>query len=94
MTGSSIAVAGSSRRRASEVMRSLLVALLSLPIHAWRLVSPHLPRLCRYHPTCSAYALEALQKHGPVGGSWLAAKRLLRCHPFHDGGVDPVPPPR
>jgi len=50
-----------------------------------------LPNSCRYEPTCSQYALDALTEHGAVGGSWLALKRILRCHPFARGGYDPVP---
>ena len=54
-------------------------------------ISPFLPPSCIYTPTCSAYAEEALQKHGAVKGSVLAVKRILRCHPWHTGGYDPVP---
>jgi putative membrane protein insertion efficiency factor len=67
--------------------------VLMLPIRAWRLVSRYLPPRCRFHPSCSAYALEALERHGAVRGSWLAARRLSRCHPWHEGGIDPVPEP-
>jgi hypothetical protein len=63
-----------------------------LPIRAWRLVSVHLPPRCRFHPSCSQYALEALTVHGAARGSWLAIRRVGRCHPWHDGGLDPVPP--
>lgn len=56
-----------------------------------REVSPLLPPRCRYIPTCSEYALEAVEKYGAVKGSFLAAKRILRCNPFHKGGYDPVP---
>ena len=56
-----------------------------------RNISPLRKPCCRYIPTCSEYALEAVEKYGPWKGSWLALKRLLRCHPFHKGGYDPVP---
>ena len=56
-----------------------------------RRISPLRKPCCRYIPTCSEYALEAVEKYGPWKGSWLALKRLLRCHPFHKGGYDPVP---
>ena len=65
---------------------------LMLPIRGWRLISVHLPPRCRFHPSCSQYALEALTVHGAARGSWLATKRVGRCHPWHDGGLDPVPP--
>jgi putative membrane protein insertion efficiency factor len=71
-----------------------LTAALSLPIHAYRrLISPLLPPRCRFHPSCSQYALQALQLHGPVRGSGLALRRILRCHPLNPGGYDPVPEP-
>jgi len=56
------------------------------------LVSPMLGQNCRFYPSCSHYAVEALQLHGTVRGGWLALRRLGRCHPWNEGGVDPVPP--
>jgi uncharacterized protein len=54
-------------------------------------LSPILPSGCRYYPTCSRYGYEAIQKYGAIRGGWLAARRVLRCHPFSPGGYDPVP---
>ena len=66
------------------------IALAAVRLYR-RAISPWLPRSCRYYPTCSAYAIEAIEKYGFVHGSLLATKRILRCHPFHSGGYDPVP---
>jgi uncharacterized protein len=69
-------------------MRRFLIGL----VKGYQLViSPHLGQCCRFHPTCSCYATEAFQRHGALKGSALTARRVLRCHPFHDGGYDPVP---
>lgn len=54
-------------------------------------ISPYLPNSCRYTPTCSSYAIEAIQNHGPIKGGWLALKRILRCNPWGGSGYDPVP---
>lgn len=69
------------------LVRGLIVPI---KIYQW-LISPLLGQRCRFWPSCSQYAIEALQVHGPIKGSWLALKRLGRCHPFCDGGIDPVP---
>ena len=69
-------------------MRGFLVLIIR-GYQLW--VSPLFPAACRYYPTCSAYAIEAIERHGPVNGAWLAIRRLARCHPFRAGGYDPVP---
>ncbi|MCX4289997.1 MAG: membrane protein insertion efficiency factor YidD [Duncaniella sp.] len=72
----------------SNVARQLLV----LPIRFYKLcISPLLPPACRFTPSCSTYAMEAILKHGVFRGSWLAVKRILRCHPWGGSGYDPVP---
>jgi putative membrane protein insertion efficiency factor len=80
-----------------DIARRLAVLALSLPIHVYRYtLSPVLPPACRFEPSCSRYALDALSVHGPLKGSWLAIRRLARCHPISwlgsGSGVDPVPP--
>lgn len=73
----------------------VVVLVLLVPIRLYRaLLSPLLPKVCRFHPSCSVYAMQALEDHGPLRGLWLAARRLSKCHPFHPGGLDPVPPTR
>lgn len=69
-------------------MRALAISLITL---YQRFISPLLPRTCRFYPSCSEYAKQALQKYGLVRGGWLALKRISRCHPLHPGGLDPVP---
>ncbi len=72
---------------------SPLARLLSLPVHGYRLlISPWLGRNCRFEPTCSSYALEALRVHGGLKGGRLALRRILQCHPWGGSGHDPVPP--
>jgi len=70
-------------------MKQVLMAL----VHFYRkFISPLLPPRCRFYPTCSQYALEALEVHGALKGTWLTIVRIAKCHPFHKGGVDHVPP--
>lgn len=74
------------------LLRNALVWLLLLPVHFYRsFISPLTPPSCRFTPTCSQYAIEALQKHGPFRGLYLTVRRLLRCHPWGGSGYDPVP---
>ncbi|MBQ7057213.1 MAG: membrane protein insertion efficiency factor YidD [Bacteroidaceae bacterium] len=73
-------------------IRNFFVVVLIAPIRFYqRFISPHTPPACRFTPTCSQYALEAIKKHGPVKGLWLAIRRILRCHPWGGSGYDPVP---
>ena len=73
-------------------MKRLLRNLAVLPIRLYqRFLSPLKPPTCRFHPTCSSYAVEALQVHGAARGSWLTMRRLLKCAPWHPGGIDLVP---
>ena len=71
---------------------SPLARVFALPVRAYRLIlSPWVGNSCRYHPTCSVYALEALEKHGALKGGWLALRRIGRCHPWGSSGIDNVP---
>lgn len=70
------------------ITKRILIAFISVYRY---LISPLLGPHCRFHPTCSAYAVEAIEQHGPLRGTWMALRRIGRCHPFHPGGYDPVP---
>jgi putative membrane protein insertion efficiency factor len=77
-------------------MRKLAIAILSAPLRVYRaVISPMMPNVCRFTPSCSVYALEALHSHGPIKGVWLTIRRLSRCHPITwlggSSGFDPVP---
>ena len=72
-------------------MKQILIVLIK--VYQWCL-SPFFGGQCRFYPSCSVYAAEAIDTHGALRGTWLAIWRLLRCHPWHPGGVDPVPPKR
>lgn len=93
--GSSPAGQGSTGARAAAVLRRATILAMTAPIRAYQLViSPLLGPRCRFYPSCSTYAVTALQTHGPLRGTALAVWRLLRCHPWNPGGPDPVPPRR
>lgn len=78
--------------RSRSLIARLLTLLLLAPIRLYKaLLSPLLPPMCRFHPSCSVYAMGAIGVHGPFKGLWLAVRRLTRCHPFNAGGLDPVP---
>ena len=75
-------------------MSPLAGAVTALIVGYRRFLSPLVGARCRYHPTCSEYALVAVQRFGALKGSWLALRRVARCHPWHEGGLDPVPEKR
>ncbi|WP_415903262.1 membrane protein insertion efficiency factor YidD [Neptuniibacter sp. QD29_5] len=72
-------------------LSSLLIGLVNIYRY---LISPVIGPRCRFHPTCSSYMIEAIKLHGPFKGVWLGLKRLSKCHPYNDGGYDPVPMPK
>ena len=79
-------------KRLWNLVNRILVLFLVLPIEFYRkVISPMTPPSCRFTPTCSQYALEAIRKYGPFKGLWLAIKRISRCHPWGGSGYDPVP---
>lgn len=69
-------------------MKTILISIIKA---YQKIISPLTPPSCRFYPTCSHYGVEALQKHGALKGAWLTIRRILKCHPFHEGGFDPVP---
>ena len=69
-------------------MKKILILLIKL---YQKFISPMFPAKCRFYPTCSQYTLEAVKEHGAIKGTYLGIKRILKCHPFHEGGYDPVP---
>lgn len=93
-SGVSVAHAAAEVTRAGAILAPMKWLLLRL-IAAYRLLlSPFFGRQCRFYPTCSEYAREAIDIHGALKGSWLAVMRIMRCGPWHPGGADPVPPRR
>ncbi len=69
-------------------MKTILMGIIKI---YQKVISPLTPPSCRFYPTCSHYGIEAIEKHGVAKGSWLAIRRISKCHPFHEGGFDPVP---
>lgn len=95
-TAAAVAAAGAvvdRLRHRTDDEPSTVARLLLLLVGVYRrFISPALPPSCRFTPSCSAYAVEAIMRHGAAGGTWLTVRRLLRCGPWHPGGHDPVPP--
>lgn len=81
-----------SQNQRPGIITLAVVGLLVMLIRGYqRFISPLLGQRCRFHPSCSSYSIEALKTHGALKGSWLSTRRILKCHPFHPGGFDPVP---
>ena len=79
-------------KRIAGFVRGLLKKIIILLIRGYQIfISPIMPGKCRFYPTCSTYFVQAVEKYGPFKGSLLGIKRILKCHPFHEGGYDPVP---
>jgi putative membrane protein insertion efficiency factor len=79
-------------KKSIDLIGKIVSGLLIIPIRIYqKAISPFFPATCRFYPTCSEYFIEALRKHGPLKGTYLGVKRLLRCHPGNPGGYDPVP---
>lgn len=78
------------RARQKPARPSLVARILLAPVHLWRATAPMRVPRCRFHPSCSTYALQALRRHGALRGGWMALRRLGRCHPWNPGGLDPV----
>ncbi len=78
-------------KRAADVLKNILKRILILLVRGYQIfISPIMPGKCRFYPTCSTYFIQAVEKYGPFKGSWLGIKRILKCHPFHEGGYDPL----
>ncbi len=77
---------------AGRALGGIPAAVLAAVLRFYKVaVSPYIGPRCRFHPSCASYCLEAVERHGAWGGGWLGLRRLLKCHPWHPGGVDPVP---
>lgn len=89
--GRAIPIPGRPSTRSNPLRKALTRSLMGM-VRLYQLtLSPFIGGQCRFHPTCSSYAIAVLERQGPLKGSWLALKRLLKCHPFHPGGFDPPP---
>lgn len=78
--------------RVGQLLSKVLLTALILLVRTYQLfISPFLPNNCRFYPSCSHYSVQALKEHGSLKGGWLSLTRISRCHPWHSGGVDPVP---
>lgn len=79
------------KKAANRINFTLKKIVILLFVLYQKIISPVLPPSCRFYPSCSQYSIEAVEKHGILRGLWLACKRIFKCHPWHEGGYDPVP---